>query len=199
MLLSELVGKSVYSGNRARGVLNGVCLSLKSRAVKYLLCTTTETNAKTEFAVTVSSIQELSDTVRLKRLKAVLPKQCARVFLNRPIYSEDGAYLGHLADLESENYTATKLICGDGKSYPAQLISALNDAVILRKAPPYPIGQRIPAPHVFNFLQKTKDETSTTEPPVSPLFVSKNLLKIAAENGELIRLTAALPPFSLIL
>ena len=178
MLLSELVGKNVYSGKNLRGTLSGVCISLKSRAIKYLLCCTNEKNAKTEFSVGVSAIERIDEDVRLKRLKPILPRQCARVFINRPIYSDEGAYLGHLADLEIENYTATKLITGNGKNYPAHLIAA--------------IGQRVPAPAISLLQDKAEGEKHATDQPV---FITKNLLKSAIEKGNLIRLTLSLNPF----
>ena len=192
MLLSELVGKNVYSGKNLRGTLSGVCISLKSRAIKYLLCCTNEKNAKTEFSVGVSAIERIDEDVRLKRLKPILPRQCARVFINRPIYSDEGAYLGHLADLEIKNYTATKLITGNGKNYPAHLIAAIDDAVILKKTPPYPIGQRVPAPAISLLQDKAEGEKHATDQPV---FITKNLLKSAIEKGNLIRLTLSLNPF----
>ncbi len=185
MLLSQLVGKNVYSGKNLRGTLSGVCISLKSRAVKYLLCTTNEKNAKTEFSVSLSSVDVIDEHVTLKRLKTVLPKNCARVFINRPMYSEEGAYLGYLADVELKEYVVSKLISGDGSAYPASTIAAIDDAVILKKPPVYPIGQRVPATAVFHFLDpKTASQT-----------VTKPLLKTAVQKGELIRLTLSLPPF----
>ena len=69
MLLSEIVGKNVYAGKALRGVCRGVCLSLKSRAVKYLLCSreTAKSNDYTEFSVGVGCVGAIDDAVVLRR------------------------------------------------------------------------------------------------------------------------------------
>lgn len=119
MLLSEIVGKNVYSGKALRGICRGVCLSLKSRAVKYLLCSREPAqNDYTEFSVGVSCIGDVDDCVRLKRLRTAIPKNCVRFFTGRPVYSEEGMYLGVTADLVMENFTAMKLITDTGKLIP---------------------------------------------------------------------------------
>ena len=143
MLLSEIVGKNVYSGKAVRGICRGVCLSLKSRAVKYLLCSREPAqNDYTEFSVGVNCIDTVAENVFLKRLRPAVPKNCVRFFTGRPIYSEEGLYLGITADLVMEEFTATKLIADTGKTYSAAAIAALGDAVILRKEPVFPLGAR---------------------------------------------------------
>ena len=144
MLLSEIVGKNVYSGKALRGICRGVCLSLKSRAVKYLLCSREPAqNDYTEFSVGVSCIGDVDDCVRLKRLRTAIPKNCVRFFTGRPVYSEEGMYLGVTADLVMENFTAMKLITDTGKTYSAASIAALGDAVILKKGPVFPLGAKV--------------------------------------------------------
>ena len=107
MLLSEIVGKNVYSGKAVRGICRGVCLSLKSRAVKYLLCSREPAqNDYTEFSVGVNCIDTVAEKVFLKRLRPAVPKNCVRFFTGRPIYSEEGLYLGITADLVMEEFTA---------------------------------------------------------------------------------------------
>jgi hypothetical protein len=54
----------------------------------------------------------------------------------------------------------------------------------LRKEQPFPIGQRIPAPLLFDFSSHT---------PI----VTKPLLKEAVKQGKLIQFTLSLPPFYL--
>ncbi len=187
MLLSELIGKDVYCGNSLRGRVSGVCISLKSRAVKYLLCQTAEKNAKTEFSVSVTAVENVAEAVFLKRVKTVLPRNCARVFLNRPIYTDEGAYLGYLADMELSDFIATGVITGDKKRYPASALSAVSDAVILKKSPVYPLGQRIPAPAVSAFL---------SENAPAPTVVTRAVLKTAIRSEKLISFTLSLPPFN---
>ena len=38
MFLGDFIGKNLYSSNKLRGVCLGVALSLKSKAVRYLVC-----------------------------------------------------------------------------------------------------------------------------------------------------------------
>ena len=94
MLLSEIVGKNVYSGKALRGVCRGVCLSLKSRAVKYLLCSSEPAqNDYTEFSVGIGCIGSVEDTVVLKRLRTAIPKNCVRFFTGRPVIRKRGNIL----------------------------------------------------------------------------------------------------------
>ena len=186
MLLTQLIGKPVYSGKHPRGTVAGLYLSLKTKAVRYLLCQTTQKNARTEFAVSVTAIASIGEAVTLKRLKTLFPKNVARMVLNRPIYTIEGEHLGSLADAELENFTLTGIITESEKRYSATCISALSDAVILKKSPPYPLGQRVPAPHLLPFPpQKSNSPT-----------VTRALLKEAIEQKKLVALTLYLSPFN---
>ena len=187
MLLSEIIGKPVYCGNLVRGTLCGICLSLSTRTVKYLLCKTAEKPANTEFCVSIANVQKIEDGVYLKRIKTVLPKNCARVFLNRPVYTEQGEYLGYFSDLQLDGFIATYLFISGGKRYPASALSAVSDALILKKTPTYPIGQRIPASPVIEYLSKNGQN--------SPV-VTRAVLKTAIQSEKLISLTLSLPPFN---
>lgn len=185
MLLSELVGKNVYSGKKFCGVCRGVGLSLKSRAIKYLLCSSAlEQRTYTEFSVSVKNIASVSDRILLKRLRASAPNGSARFFTGKPIYSENGAYLGVVSNLTMENFYASKLITDAGKAYSSAAISALGDAVILRKEPNFPLGECV--------LEEVAlgDDVLPLGAPVV-----KNTLRAAIENGRLIRLTTSLAPF----
>lgn len=183
MLLSEIVGKNVYSGKALRGICRGVCLSLKSRAVKYLLCSSEPKNDYTEFSVSVGCINAVEDSVILKRLRTAIPKNCVRFFTGRPVYSEEGAYLGITSDLIMENFTATKIITDTGKIYSAAAISALGDAVILKREPLFPLGMRV-----------NTDIPANTEIIREGTIVNRGTLKTAIAAGNLIRLTVNLLP-----
>jgi len=187
MLLSQLIGKPVYCGTLLRGTVCGICLSLSNRTVKYLLCKTAEKPSNTEFCVSVFQVEKIEDGVYLKRIKTVLPKNSARVFLNRPVYTEQGDYLGYFADLEIEEFVATYLFTGDGKRFPANAISAISDALILKKTPVYPLGQRIPASPVLEYLRQNGQP--------SPV-ITRSVLKTAIRSEKLISLTLSLPPFN---
>ncbi len=184
MLLSEIVGKNVYSGKALRGVCRGVCLSLKSRAVKYLLCSSGPVqNDYTEFSVGIGCIGEVEDAVILKRLRTAIPRNCVRFFTGRPVYSEEGVYLGITSDLVMENFTATKLVTDTGKTYSTAAIAALGDAVILRKEPLFPLGARV-----------TKDIPAEPVPIREGTLVNRGTLRAAMASGRLIRLTSSLLP-----
>lgn len=187
MFLSDITEKNVYAGknDEARGVCRGVGISLKSRAIKYLLCSCSPVpkSPTTDFSVNVSAVLHIDGGIRLSKLRPVFPKNCARIFIGCPVYSYDGAFLGKITDLELENLTATRLFT-DNAVYPASAILACADAVILRKEQPFPLGQRIPAPILSSVCDK--EET----------LITKSVLKSAIAKGGLIKLTLSLPPFS---
>lgn len=182
MFLSDLRNRPVVVNDKQRGVCQGIGISLKNQAVKYLLCAsnTTLVNA-TDFSINVSAVDELYPQIRLSRLRPVFPKSCAKLFLDLPIYSFDGGFLGELKDVELQNFTATRLFT-EHTWYPISAILACSDALILRKEQPFPIGQRIPAPFLFHFSNESN-------------IVTKALLKEAAKSGKLIAFTLSLAPF----
>ena len=183
MKLSNLIGKSVYAGSKRRGVCMGVGVSLKSGAVKYLFCSAS--SGRTEFCVNVSSIEELDEEIYLSRLRPVFPKSAAKILLDLPVYTDEGVFLGSVKDMEIDSFTALYLETDKGERFSCKYIAACTDAILLRKKPPYPIGQRIPAPVVLDIFQD--NET----------IVSRLHLRKAIEKGALIKLTLSLAPFSL--
>ena len=197
MQLSELSGKTVRSGKYTRGVCTGVGISLKSRAVKYLLCSSLPrqinneemdgiTNENTDFAVSIASVEDISnDEISLSRLRAVIPKNCAKIHIGKPVFSDEGAYLGNVADLHLQNFIATHLQTDKNITHSALSLAACSDVIILRKEQPFPYGQRIPAPLVSHFFDK------------NDVVVTKSVLQTALQNGMLIRLTLSLSPFQL--
>lgn len=184
MLLSELVGKNVYSGRALRGVCRGVCLSLKTRAVKYLLCgSASDRGNASEFSVSVASIREIGENICLKRLRAASAGNCVRFYMGRPVYSEDGIYLGDTSDLDMEDFTAMKLVTNTGKTYTAAAIAASGDAVILRKEPLFPVGSRVP------------ERVPAGEGEIAAgTIVTRGVLKRAISAGSLIALTRSVLP-----
>lgn len=180
MLLSELVGKRIYSSGKVRGICRGVGIWLKSRTVKYLICADIE--QEKELFLSVGLIAEISPSgIRMKSFRPVAAQKAARFFCSRPVYSETGDYLGISVDLEMENNHAVALITDGGERYSAYSITALSDAVLIKRRPVFPLGEKIPVP-----LQ------SQTKSPV----VSKAVLKRAIEDGRLITLTLSLPLFT---
>ncbi len=182
MFLSQLVNKEIFVGKTPKGVCQGVGISLKTQAVKYLLCSNTP-SSRARFAVPTSAVEQVGAQISLSRLRPVFPKSCACLFLHLPIYGFDGEFLGETVDLEIKDFIATKLITSEGEEYPVNAITACADAVLMRKEQPFPIGQRIPAPMLSRLTDKTDG------------LVTKPLLRTAIEKSTLIKLTLSLPPY----
>ena len=185
MFLSDLIQKEITVGKTVRGVCVGLGVSLKNYAVKYLLCSTrTATNPDApmaDFAVNLSAVEYFDEQkIQLSRLRAVFPKNCAKLFLSKPVFSDEGLYMGTVCDVEMQNFVLVRLYTDKNVALPFTAVAAYADGVLLRKKQPYPIGERIPAPSV---LQNNEQ------------IVTKPLLKTAIENGKLIRLTLSLAPF----
>ena len=185
MKLSDLTEKNVYTNKTFQGVCRGVGLSLKSHAVRYLLCASISTQSVTDFSIGVNTVADVGDRILLSRLRPCSPKGCARIAIGLPVYAFEGSYLGKVADLDLYDFTATTLYTDRGDSFPITSIFACSDAVILRKEQPFPLGQRIPAPLLPLVTEKNDG------------VVTKQILRAAMEKGALIRLTLALPPFQI--
>jgi hypothetical protein len=183
MKLSDLCEKSIYTNKTFQGVCKGVGLSLKSHAVRYLLCASSPTQKNTDFSVGVNAVTEVNERISLSRLRPASPKGCAKVAIGVPVYSFEGGFLGKVADLDLFDFTATTLYTDRGETFPVTSIFACSDAVILRKEQPFPLGQRIPAP----LLSLVTDKNDGV--------VTKQILRTAIERGTLVKLTLSLPPF----
>ena len=183
MKLSDLCEKSIYTNKTFQGVCKGVGLSLKSHAVRYLLCASSPTQKNTDFSVGVNAVTEVNERISLSRLRPASPKGCAKVAIGVPVYSFEGGFLGKVADLDLFDFTATTLYTDRGETFPVTSIFACSDAVILRKEQPFPLGQRIPAPLLSHVTHKTAG------------VVTKQILRTAIERGTLVKLTLSLPPF----
>ncbi len=183
MLLSELIGKNICVGKTVRGVCRGIGISPKNFAVKYLLCAKSAQSQAVDFSVGISAVDEIGDDIYLSRLRSVFPKNCDKIFLNQPVYLNEGVFLGNLADVELVSMTATRLFTDRGTTHSALSIVACSDAVILKKEQTFPLGQRVPAPVVLKISDKNE------------AVVTRALLKNAMKNGALIRLTLSLSPF----
>ncbi len=183
MFLSELTDKIILSGKTPKGVCLGVGVSLKNFTVKYLLCASSPTSTVPDFAISVAAVESVDENVRISKLRPLIPKNCARIFLGKPVYAFDGIYLGKVVDLALQNFTATHLFTDQNIRYPMSAVTACFDAVLLKREEPYPIGQRIPAPLLYVANEK------------NAALVTKPVLRSAMQKGALIRLTLSLPPF----
>ena len=190
MFLSQLIHKSIFSANTFRGMCVGIGVSQKNYAIKYLLCgnepTYTSQKPTLDFALNYSSITKHEDNkLVFASLRPVLSKNCTKLFLGLPIYTNNGDFLGYLYDVELENNCAVKIFTDKGTFYSFSCISAVSDAIILRKTQLYPLGQRIPAPVVP--VDGIKTESLVTRP----------VLQKAIKGNHLIKLTLSLSPFDL--
>lgn len=184
MFISNYLGKIILVGKEQRGVCISIGFSLKNQTLKCLLCAPSP-QKKPDFAVSISAVKSVEDCIVLSRLRSVLPSGCARLAIGNPIYSYEGDFLGKLTDAEIKDGALFRLFTDRDETFPATSIFACNDAIILRKNQPYPLGQRIPAPVISHISDKTDG------------FVTRPLLRAAIAKGALIKLTLSLPPFSL--
>lgn len=182
MFLSDYFNKPILVGKEQRGVCAGVGFSLKNQALKCLLCAPASHQSPT-FAVSISAVKSVTEHVVLHRLRTVLPTGCARLTIGTPVYAHDGGYLGKIIDAEIQNNALLRLFTDGNKYFPSTAIFACNDALILRKGMPYPLGQRVPAPIISQINDKTDG------------LVTRPLLRAAIAKGALIKLTLSLPPF----
>lgn len=179
MFLSEFCHKLLYLDGECRGICLGVAVSKKNYTIKYLLCAH-ERSTRPDFALPFSALRSIGiHGLTLSRVRPAIPKNVFKLFLDRPVYSGEGAYFGCLQDVEFENDVASKLTTTENLRFSFTCVNAVSDAVILRKAPVYPLGQRIPA---CSFSENSA-------------FVTKSVLRRAIEKRELIKLTLSLSPF----
>ncbi len=184
MLLKDLTTREIVVGKTVKGYCCGVGISLKSHTVKYLLCSSAPAAAP-DFSVSASSVLAVGEQIILSSLRPLLPKSCAKLLIGNPVYSFEGVYLGKITDLVMEGFSATYLSTDLGAVYPVTAITASHDAILLKREQLFPLGQRIPAPMLSHFTEK-KDG-----------LITKPVLRSAIEQGKLVRLTLALPPFAM--
>lgn len=191
MLLSSIVGKRIFVGATPRGICTGVGISLKNFTVKYILCSNTVEpwRERVDFALPFSCMNSVDEVcIHTSKTRAVFPKTCAQIFLQKPVFTFDGMSLGNVTDVSfsltnNGNFTADFVYTDKNETFSAGAIYAFLDAVILKKDRPYPLGQRIPAPILSRFGN-------------NQTLVSKAVLQRAIQQNALIRFTLALPPFN---
>lgn len=155
-----------------RGVCLGVYISKKNAQIKYLFCSLDDDKTVNVPLCSIDHIDDLG-AIYLKNLRSAFPNYCARLTPYLPVYSDEGKYIGRLDDLICENLTVAKLLVS-GKKFPALAIDGLCDVVLL-KTLPYPLGEW------------SKEENGG---------VSRRILKDKIKQGELIKFTLSLAPFS---
>ena len=190
MFLTDFILKPLFVNENTRGITLAIGISLKNYTVKYLFCNSISPQPHTEnpllqsdFAISFSAVKSVSKThISLSSLRPVFPKSCAKLTLGQPVYLQTGEKVGTLQNVEIQNGVAAKIFT-ESNSYSIGNVCAVSDAILLRKNSIYPLGQRIPAPTIFDFLTE-KD-----------VLITKTILKKAIEKGALIKLTSSLSPF----
>ena len=155
-----------------RGVCLGVYISKKSAQIKYLYCSLDDDKMVNLPVSAIDYIDELGG-IYFKNLRSAYPNHCARLTPYLPVYSDEGKYMGRLDGLICEEMTVSKLVVS-GKKFPALAIEGLCDVVLLKPLP-YPLGE-------------WSEEDGTG--------VSRRILKDKIKQGELIKFTLSLAPFS---
>ena len=144
MQLSDIIQKNILVDGKTRGVCLGVGVSLKTRTLKYLLCA--ENNQQPPaFALNFSAVTKIDEAIHIPRLRATLSKNCARIFIGLPIYSQEGGFLGTLSDGELHGNKLSFITTNRNEIFSFVAVTACNDAILLRKLP-YPLGVKIPTP-----------------------------------------------------
>lgn len=170
----NIIQKTLYLNQTPRGECQSVGFSLKTGAIKYLFCTTRE---HADFVINANAVTKINEYgIELSHLRPVIPKNALKLFRGQPVYTYNGVFLGHIRDIKQENFILQALITDKNATVPLASIQACNDAVVLRKTLPYPLGQRIPSP-VFQA-------------------VTRPILRNAIQEKSLIKFTLSLAPFA---
>ncbi|MBR2903122.1 MAG: hypothetical protein IKC37_00585 [Clostridia bacterium] len=180
MLLSTFLGKNVYAKGAYKGTCDGVLLAKKSRAVRYLSCN----NGRAHYYIAFSSVDYATDVIRLKNFHQVTPKGCETFVVGLPVYDDEGRKIGAAQDMDTENLVAVELILQDDRRIPVSLMGPCHDAILIKKAPPFPLSLRIPS-HAKKWLHEGEAKEK---------FVTRRTLSSAAKKGNLIKFTLALLP-----
>ena len=170
----NLIPKTIYCNNTPRGQCHSIGFSQKTGAIKYLFCSTYD---RVEFVINTSAVLSVHEYgIELSRLRPVVPKNILKLFLGQPVYTYNGIAIGNILEIKEENLILQAIITDNNISIPFTAVQACNDAVILRKKLPYPLGQRIPT---------TSSQT-----------VTRPILRSAIQEKSLIKFTLSLAPFA---
>lgn len=183
MLLSQILSKSIELRDKTCATAIAIGVSSKNFTIKYIFCGNIE-NTAPQFVLNYSALQTITPiSLRFAPTRPVIPKSCFILVLQKSVYSQKGEFIGFLENANIENGVLTQLFI-DKNVYSPSEIFAVSDVIILKKSSPFPLGQRIPAPHEYPFC--TEKDT----------LVNKRILRGALENGKIIKLTLSLSPFS---
>lgn len=170
----NIIPKTIYLNKTPRGQCQSIGFSSKTGTIKYLFCSTYE---RADFVINTNSVLSVHEYgIELSHLRPVVPKNTLKIFLGQPVYTYNGIDLGNILAIKQENFILQTIVTDKNIRIPFTAIQACNDAVILRKKLPYPLGQRIPA--------------------TTPQTVTRPILRSAIQEKSLIKFTLSLAPFT---
>ena len=170
-----IITKTIHLNDAPRGICCALGVSLKTGLIKYLYC---KTDDGAEFAINATALTSVTPfSLLCSTLRPVIPKNAVKLFLGQPVYASTGKFLGNLTAVKQDCLRVLSLTTSQKCTFPLQCVGACNDAIILRKQLPYPLGQRVHTP--------TKQ------------CVTRPLLRTAIAQNELIQFTLSLAPFHL--
>ena len=182
MLLTSLIDKPIIVNNTPRGICKGIGISKKDGEIKYLICSETN-NPQIRFIVPFSLVTFIKqDAVHLQKVRTVTATKFYFLHLNIPVYTLQGKHIGNVENASWINGTL-HFLSVNGNDVPYTSIIAISDAILVRGKAIFPLGQRIPVPHI----SKHRLREST---------VTKSLLRKAVSEEFLIELTLSLAPFN---
>ncbi len=163
MFLHELEGKNIFTAKKICGICKGIGVRVKSGQIKYLFCE----NAQSLFFLPVSTVKDVKEGgIVCKRFTPVFPQNAGIITLQKPVYSTEGKSLGAIKDVEWSKWSLLRIFT-EGKTYSPLSLFAVDDAVIVKKKPPFPLGETLKNENV----------------------VTRATLKKSIAEGKLIRLT----------
>ena len=170
-----IITKTIHFNDSPRGICRALGVSLKTGIIKYLFC---KTDDGAEFAINATALSSVTPfSLLCSTLRPVIPKNAVKLFLGQPVYAPNGKFLGNLTAVKQDGLRVLSLTTSQKTTFPLQCVGACDDAIILRKKLPYPLGQRVHTP--------TKQ------------CVTRPLLRTAIAQNELIQFTLSLAPFHL--
>lgn len=185
--LSRLLRKPVATPDGALLPLGGVTFSLSGGKIRHLIvrCGTFNEDVS-ELYLPFSSASLSAWRIMPESLRPRSPKGTNRLIPGKPVYSVGGTYYGKLTDALIKNGVLT-LLYVDSKAYSAANLYAAGDAILLRPAHAYPLGQPMP-----------RESSVSAENARAIRFrgnVTRSALKYFLREGKLIRFTTSLPLF----
>lgn len=185
--LSRLILKPVTADGGALLPLKGVTFSLSTGKIRHLIVQIGGTGGDaSELYLPFDSARISAWRITPESHRPRSPKNTQRLLTGKPVFTTGGTYCGKLTDALIKN-GALRLLYADGKPYSADALYAANDALLLRLAEPFPLGQPLP--------EKFRNEKSGDVPVRFSGQITRSVLRHFIRVGKLIDFTTSLPLF----